>query len=141
MGEIEECKCRVSFCAGCAYLQLTEEEQRRQGRVIGIHWCLKYNKQVRHLSLHPHLPRLPECVEESGYEAKVTPQEITRLRAENKLLWEALDRRTIGYDQRGDGGWWAVCRVCGSRAMSKEGIEHLPHCLYSTILDMGREKD
>lgn len=67
----------VPICEGCMHLELTEWEQRQRGG--GQHRCTKYDRQLKHLGLHPHLPRLPECVNENGYEYQkitLTEQEI-----------------------------------------------------------------
>lgn len=49
----------VPICEGCK--QLPEQKE-------GKHWCRKYGRKLKHLGLHPHLPRLPECIRDNGYE-------------------------------------------------------------------------
>ena len=46
------------FCGNCEYLTPTEKEQTNSNE---IHWCTKYNKQVKHNGYHPELPRLDKC--------------------------------------------------------------------------------
>jgi len=47
------------FCPeDCPYLDPWEEDQTKNKE---DHWCLKFNKRVRHYSYHPYLVVLDEC--------------------------------------------------------------------------------
>ena len=49
-----------SLCPfNCPYLEPKEQDQKENR----IHWCAKYNQQVRHQGRHPSIVRLAQCGE------------------------------------------------------------------------------
>ena len=53
---------KITDCNICPYLNMTEEEQREIPRGNHImHWCNKYNKQVRHFGYDYKLIPCSEC--------------------------------------------------------------------------------
>jgi hypothetical protein len=53
------------FCGNCTQLNLTEREQTLLYDITDKkvnHFCRKLGKQVKHLGVHPNLPRLKKCL-------------------------------------------------------------------------------
>ena len=55
------------YCDNCIHLDIDEWQQNQlKTREKHIHYCTKYNKQVKHLGSHPLIMRLEECIDKEG---------------------------------------------------------------------------
>jgi len=57
------------FCSiDCPYMDPDEEEQDEMN-TKPAHWCLRFNKLLRHDGHHPRIVRLEECFEKDAHDA------------------------------------------------------------------------